>query len=178
MTDEVDTPTTGKTESDWAMAYADERRLRIKAQRRVASFLVNGAALAQNADQLVRSILSSNHATQETVDLIVRTIRDCNDLGHDINLCLFDPIWEITPEEKLQLGNANSTETVPRSYRERTDKIAKQAAIDCRKEWEVICEKMDFNSPDVVAEMVREEFSELLAARMRADRENQSTETH
>jgi hypothetical protein len=174
MTDEVEV----RSESDWAMAYADERRLRIKAQRRVASFLINGAALAQNADKLVRSILSSNHANQETVDLIVRTIRDCNDLGHDINLCLFDPIWEITPEEKAQLGNARSTETIPASYRERTDKIAKQAAKDCRREWEAICEEMDFNSPNEVAEMVREEFSELLVARMRADREDQSTETH
>jgi hypothetical protein len=178
MTDEVDTSATAeRTETDWAMMYADERRLRIKAQRRCASFLANSSSLAVNADKLVRMILTQNHADKDMINLIIKTVRDCDDLGGDINLNLFSPIWDITEAEQAAMAGADSIDKIPRAYRDRTDALVQQAAKDTLKEWEDTCERMNFNSPKEVYNQTKAEISELLIKRIRAD-EKQSSETH
>jgi len=184
MTNEVDTPP--KDEADWAMDYANERALRIKAETRLASFMLDTPAFCVAVDKLIDAIFepakqgapTSSKLGQEFMSRLVRVLQYSDDVGNNININIFDPVWNITDEEKTQLLNSRCLRDIPKSYRKRVDKMIKAANEAVFEEWCDICDNTSFAHPKEVGERTQQRAFELLSSVVEYEDEKQGSKTH
>jgi len=166
MTDEVEV----KDEADWAMDYANERARRMKAETRLASFMLDAPAFCVAVDQLIDSIFepaarvgdSKGMLGHEFIEALVKTLKYSDDLGNNININIFDPVWPITDEEKQALKNSKCLEDIPRSYRKRVDEMIEAANNTMYEDWTEICQETHFMSPQQVDRKSEERMYDLL----------------
>ena len=160
MTDEVERPEVDYDEvrqqevdeADWAMRYAEERKLRMKAQTRLASFMLDAPAFCIAVEEFIDSIfkpmtkepLKDNPdkvvMSQNFMKALIRVMQYSDDLGHNISLNIYDAIWEVSEKELKQLHEATSLNTIPKAYRERVDALLQEAGDIVRQEWTYVCE--------------------------------------
>jgi len=159
-----------RTETDWAMMYADERKLRMKCQDRLAMFMVDAPPLAGSARDVVYAVLGNEKITEPMLSDMVLTIKNCNDLIAAINLNIFDPVWEITDKERKALDTASCQEEIPESLIERFSKLFIKARKELSEHWHDICHEHDLMCPGQVDEESRLRFEELLKNRSIVER--------
>jgi len=182
MTNEVEEVV--KDEADWAMDYANERTRRFKAETRLASFMLDAPAFCVAVDDFIEAIFAPAIALgdrqsligREFISAMARVMQFSDDVGNNININIFDPVWGITDEEKTQLLTARSLKDIPRSYRDRVDSMIKAANESVFKDWVEICEGTHFAGPDEVNKKSKQRLMDLLNAVMgdekRKHREN------
>ena len=177
MTDEVEV----KDEADWAMDYAREYALRIKTEQRLASFMVDAPALCNAVDRLIDAIFEpaaqgkkgSAVLGKQFLKAMCKAMQYNNDLGNNININIFDPVWEISDEEQQQLREARCLADIPRAYRKRVDAQITAANTAVYEQWCDICEEVGhFKTPDQVQEQSIERAQELLSSVMRLKSED------
>jgi len=123
MTNEVEEVV--KDEADWAMDYANERALRIKAETRLASFMLDIPSFCVAVDKLIDSIFEpakqksdgSGILGQRFMKNLIRVMQYNDDVGNNININIFDPIWPITDDERERLQNSTCLADIPKTYR-------------------------------------------------------------
>lgn len=166
-----------KTEADWAVMYTEERKLRMKCQDRIASFMCNAPALACNAKELCFAAILAKEEDQDFMQMLVTVIKDANDLVSDINLNVMDPVWELTDQEQTAIANAGNWDDIPKSYAKRMSKIITTGARAMSEYWHDMCHERGFKCPAEIDHDSEEQFKELLLRRAMGD-EKPPTKTH
>ena len=159
-----------KTETDWAMDYANERARRIKAERRLGNMMLESAGTVVVLEKMIDGILGKK--------LNPSLLAEAVDFSHDLkcahNLCLFDPPWDSSKARKRAIANCNSEESFPKKIKEEHEARLQHSALECREEWENLCKEYNLPSPEKSQSMARTKFATTLLKAMMSHGEIQN----
>jgi hypothetical protein len=155
-----------KTEADWAIMYAEERKLRIKCQERLASMMCNGPALAATAKELCMAAVSAKEGDHSFIKMLVTVIKNANDMATDISINVFDPVaWKLSDKERETVATATCFEEMGEDMLRRVSAHVGKCAKNVSEEWHEICHARGLKCPAEIDHDSEQEFKERLLKR-------------
>jgi hypothetical protein len=156
-----------KTEADWAVMYAEERKLRIKIEERYASFMLEVPIMLAAVDDFIEAVLVEDMDPMHVTKALMKCAVAGDDLGFNVSYGIFDPVWDTSEETRQKLFNSNGGDDIPESYKDMVNKILLEANKATHAKWEKFAKSSPFiTEPAMQKEQTKINLFKVITGRM------------
>lgn len=157
-------------EVEFAMKYADERRMRIALETRVLSFMYETYPFAAVAERLCKALLEQD--PKETLSCMKKLIAWQADIEINVLINMFFPAGKLNVMSKQDLIDADEFGELPKEKRLALEKISKDAADTVRELWDSKAPEFGISKHRAIFDAHTEPFTEFVEQLRKSLKEN------